>query len=95
MTVIKTREIRANLLSKGFQIEESHHEFLWFYFNGKRTHIKTRLSHGKDEYGPKLISLMKKQVKLNSKKEVEDLLKCPMSEEKYIEILMENGELEL
>ena len=94
LTVIKTREIRANLLSKGFQVEESHHEFLWFYFNGKRTRIKTRLSHGKKEYSPGLISAMKKQLILKSQKEIEDLLNCPMSEEQYIEILLKCGELD-
>ncbi len=94
LTVIKTRDIKSALLSKGFKVEESHHEFLWFYHNDKRTHIKTRISHGIEEYGPDLISAMKKQLKLNSKREIEDLLNCPMKEAEYIELLMKNGELD-
>ncbi len=92
--MIKTRQIESALLSKGFKIEETHHEYFWFHYNGKRTHIKTRISHGKIEYSANLISAIKKQLKLSSKKEIEDLLNCPMSGNDYIKILLQKGELE-
>lgn len=94
LAAIKTRDIKSALLSKGFEVEETHHEYLWFYYDGKRTHIKTRLSHGIDEYGSNLINAMKKQLKLNSRQDIENLLKCPMTESQYIELLLKSGELD-
>lgn len=94
VAIFKTRDIEKALLAKGFQVEQTHHEYFWFYYNGKRTHIKTRISHGKKEYGSNLISAIKKQLKLQSKQQIEDLLNCPMSEEDYIELLLSNGEVD-
>ncbi len=94
VAVFKPRDIEKALLAKGFKVEQTHHEYFWFYYNGKRTHIKTRISHGKKEYGPNLISAIKKQLKLQSKQQIEDLLNCPMSEEDYIELLRSNGEVD-
>lgn len=90
---IKTRKISSSLQSKGFEKIESDHTFYWFFLEGLRTHIKTKISHGKNEYGDYLLSAMRKQLKLNSPLELKDLINCPMSQERYIELLRERDEL--
>lgn len=90
---IKVRKICSSLLKKGFESEESHHTFYWFHYNGQQTNIKTKISHGSDEYGDYLLSSMKKQLKLDSMNELSDLLNCPMSHEEYIRLLKERDKL--
>ena len=90
---IKTRKISSSLQNKGFRAIESDHTYYWFFLNDIRTHIKTKISHGKSEYGDNLLSAMRKQLKLNSASELKDLIYCPMSQEDYIELLEERDEL--
>ena len=90
---IKTRKIALSLQNKGFEAEETHHTYFWFYHNDQRTHIKTKISHGSNEYGDNLLSAMQKQLKLNSKKELLDLINCPMSQEDYIRLLTNKNEI--
>jgi hypothetical protein len=90
---IKTRKISSSLKSKGFEPTESDHTFYWFYLEGLRTHIKTKISHGTNEYGDHLLSAMRKQLKLKSALELKELINCPMSQERYIELLKERDEL--
>ncbi|WP_048046507.1 hypothetical protein [Methanosarcina mazei] len=89
----KTRKISSALKTKGFKEEETHHTYFWFYYNGLRTHIKTRISHGDGEYGDGLLSAMKKQLYLNSMNDLENLIECPMSQEDYIEQLLDKNQL--
>ena len=90
---IKTRKICSALKKKGFEPEESHHTFFWFYYNGLRTHIKTRISHGNEEYEDSLLSAMKKQLQLDSMNDLEDLINCPMSQMDYIKQLHDKNQL--
>ncbi len=90
---IKTRKISSSLQSKGFESIESDHTYYWFFLEGIRTHIKTKISHGKNEYGDRLLSAMRKQLKLDSALELKDLINCPMSQERYIELLKERDEI--
>jgi hypothetical protein len=43
--------------------------------------------------GGHLLSVMRKQLKLKSALELKDLINCPMSQERYIELLKERDEL--
>jgi len=74
-------------------VEETHHTYFWFYHNDQRTHIKTKISHGSNEYSDSLLSAMQKQLKLNSKKELLELINCPMSQEDYIGLLKNKNEI--
>jgi hypothetical protein len=89
---IKTRKIYSSLKSKGFEPTEGDHTFYWFFLEGLKTHIKTKISHGTNEYGGHLLSVMRKQLKLKSALELKDLINCPMSQERYIELLKERDE---
>jgi len=66
MTPLKTRDIKASLIKKGFIKEEGDHHYYYYIHNGKKTPIRTKLSHGKKEIGIGLIGLMATQTKLNN-----------------------------
>lgn len=90
MTALKTRTIIANLKKKGFIERNGDHEFLYFYNNGKKTIIKTKISHGETEVGNKLIGSMAKQLKLD----ISDFIKfaqCHINQEQYVNILKRKG----
>lgn len=83
MSAIKKKEIESALLSKGFIPHQTDHEYLWLYVAGKKTSVKTWLSHGIYEYGDDLLAKVKKQLGV-SKKQLLDLIKCPLSHEDYV-----------
>lgn len=87
----KTREIENALLSKGFIRSDSNHRFFHLYVDGKRTPIRTYLSHGVSEYGDDLLSKVRQQMKLRSKKELLEFIDCPVTHEDYVEIVREAG----
>lgn len=86
MSTYKTRVIESALSKKGFEKKESHHKKYTLYVNGKRTSIYTFISHGNKEYGDNLLNKMKDQLHI-SRKELEELIMCPLKHEDYIQIL--------
>ncbi len=91
MAQIDKSKITKSLLSKGFRISENDHHNFRFYYRGKITSIRTKLSHGSNykTYGDILIGQIKKQLKFRNTKEKMDFLRCSLSEEEYIAILIE------
>lgn len=62
--------------------------------NDKETSIRTRISTSSEkhhEYGPDLLLAMRRQLHLDSLSLLGNLIECPLSREKYIEILRQNG----
>lgn len=90
MSTYKTKDMGSALSKKGFKIHQSHHTFYVFYVNGKKTNIKTFISHGKKEYRDALISAMKKQLHL-SREEFDNLIACTLKEEMLIELYSKRG----
>lgn len=86
----KTKDIGAALIKKGFQVRQSKHTIYILYVNQKKTRIFTFISHGISEYGDIPLSKMKKQLYL-SREEFENLIECPLSEEKLVEIYSNKG----
>jgi len=86
LPTFKTSKITKALLSKGFKEIDSNHKFFFLYYNGKKTAIRTKISHGKKEYGDSLLNFMKKELYLD-KGELEGLINCSLSGSGYIEIL--------
>jgi hypothetical protein len=92
MTQYKTREIESSLTGKGFKLNfGSKHKMLTLYVDNKKTSVFTFLSHGMKTYDDSLLSKMKKQLKLEKKDELCDLIDCPMTKEKYIDLLVSRG----
>jgi len=89
-------QVRKSLRIKGFTEDSArHHIFLRLMFEGKHTHIYTKCSHGadKDDVGHGLVTAMRKQLELETKRQVEDLVNCPMTQEEYIQTLLDSGKL--
>ncbi len=92
----KTRKIESALSKKGFRIKNGkkcHHKKYTLFVDGKRTRVYTWISHGIKEYNDSLLSEMKKELYLESPKEIEDLICCPMSGEELVILLKERGVL--
>ena len=88
MSSYKPKDIGSALSKKGFRPNQSHHVLYVFYYNGKKTNIRTFISHGTKEYGNTLISAMKKQLHL-SREEFDLLIKCPLTGEMLIKLYLE------
>lgn len=91
MASLKTAKIAKSLTHKGFrEVEGRDHIFYFFYLNGKKTSVFTKMSHSDEEIGDKLIKNMKNQMKL-SKEQFFDFVKCTLTEEEYTKYLLDNG----
>jgi predicted RNA binding protein YcfA (HicA-like mRNA interferase family) len=90
MTTLKPRQVLSGLEKKGFVQSQRDHRFLIFYFNGKKTSIYTKVSHGGNEINDYLINQMSIQIRLE-KKQFIDLVNCPFSAEDYLKELRAKG----
>lgn len=94
LTSFKKREIESALTSKGFLPTNTDHEYFFFYVDGKKTSVWTKLSFGDKEYGDPLLGQIKKQLHL-TKGELIDLIECPLTEEMFRKKMIENGFVKL
>ncbi len=95
MSVLDSRKTFSNLKKKGFIEEDNRspdHKRLTLEINGKFV-TSTKFSHNGQDIGGCLIKQMQLQCHL-TKEEFLDLAKCPMSKEKYFEILKNQGLLD-
>jgi predicted RNA binding protein YcfA (HicA-like mRNA interferase family) len=92
MSVLSAKETLKNLKKKGFtdSIKRSD-DHLWVEFwHNEDLIITTKISHGAKDLDDYLIKQMSRQCKID-KAQFMDLAKCPLSKEKYIELLKEKG----
>ena len=94
--VLDKTKIEKSLRKKGFVKEETHHTYFYHEIEGKRTGVYTYTSHGSSHknYGDNLLAAMKKQLQLDTKKQLEDLVNCPLSQKAYNKILRKKGVLD-
>ena len=93
MTARSSELIKRSLLTKGFRHSDTHHKYLILWIDGVKTNIKTKISHGKRDYGDALLSAVKTQLKLSNKKHILDLIDCPMEHAEYVAELIKNNHL--
>lgn len=96
MASYKTNEISRSLLRKGFRLEpKKDHKYYRLFYKGKKSHIYTKTSHGnKTVDSDELIKKMRTQLHLD-KKNFDLLIKCPLTEQAYIDILINNNDLKI
>jgi len=86
----KHREIRAGLEKKGFSVEENrkHIHFVYVDLEGRTTTARTMISHesGGVDIDDRLLGKMAQQVGLDRRRFLE-LIDCPMSQQKFDEIV--------
>jgi hypothetical protein len=90
MSVLDVHDLRRALLQKGFAVDETHHEMYWFYVDGRRSSVRTRISHGAKEYGAKLAGLVARQLFL-SRRQLAEFVECSLTAELYRDHLVGNG----
>ena len=95
MRRFSTKEYESALLSKGFLLERQRKDKIYYlYAEGKKQPIFTKISHGSSEtMGPKLCSMCKKQLRLNSNQEFDDFVECPLTGDSYVLLLREKGHI--
>lgn len=90
--MLKARDVRRALERKGFRQENSHHRFYYFFVDGKKSAIHTKLSHSSDDIPDGLCSTMARQLCL-ARSDFERLVECSLDYDGYVRILRENGKL--
>jgi predicted RNA binding protein YcfA (HicA-like mRNA interferase family) len=95
MKPIKARDLEKALVKKGFQRQEgSRHTQYYFYYQNKRTSVRVSISRGSNSvYSDSLIAYVRKEMKLPDKRQFELFIECALTEEKYSEYLINNGEI--
>lgn len=95
MKSIPRRKIIRSLSKKGFVlIEKRRHTFLVFVDSqGRQSQIRTFFSRGSSykDYTLPLLKAMKNELKLKNLKALESLINCPLSENEYRALLIEQG----
>lgn len=94
MSTIKKRTLESALRAKGFCQENTHHEYFWLFVEGKKTRVRTYLSHGIKEYEDNLLSRIAKQLHVN-KLQLIALVECPLSYRDYVAYLQDAGHIQL
>lgn len=94
----KTKDIEKALLTKGFEKISSkakdHHQYFYLHVNGKKSHIFTYLSHGGKEYHKNLMGKIKHQLKFTETQDAEDFFDCPLTQEMYLQLLKNSGQIQ-
>jgi len=85
-----SKTVDAALCHKGFKSHDGDHVYYYLYVDGKKTAVRTKISHGEKEIDDNLLSLMARQVKL-TKKLFGDLIDCPLSHDQYVKQLRDAG----
>ncbi len=95
MSQVPRDTIESTLPKKGFVLDPAKqgHKYFMHEYNGKRTGAYTYTSHGSNykTYGDTLLKPMRMQLRLETLKEVRDLLLCPMDADAYNKKLIEKG----
>ena len=86
MATRKAREIKEGLTKKGFITVQGDHTFLFLSVEGRKSSIRTKISHGIKEYGDNLLSYVARELHISTK-QLDDLLDCPLKYEDYLSIL--------
>jgi len=90
---VEKRIIESNLPRKGFIEEDTHHKYFYHEYQGLRTGVSTYTSYGSryKTYDVTLLKRMKKELRLDTIRQVVDLFKCPMTGDDYNQILKNKG----
>ena len=89
---LPAREVDGSLTKKGFRKVERDHHFYFLFINGRKTRIRTMISHGEREISDKNCSAMAREMKLTTS-QFKEFVYCNIQNKEYVEILIKNGVL--
>ena len=94
MKAISRDTIERSLAEKRFEKEEGRdHRFWYFFYKGRKTAIRTKISTGTHykDYQIVLLKMIRRQLSLDSLGQLDDLLRCPMNGKEYAELMVSKG----
>ncbi len=93
MPTYKATQYRSALEKKGFRLERRTNDYLYyFYYDGKKTSIHTKVSMGKGEdIRVKLLSMIRHQLRLDNSTQLQKFIECPMEYPDYVQHLKVKG----
>jgi predicted RNA binding protein YcfA (HicA-like mRNA interferase family) len=90
----KARDVKRVLTQKGFEESKGRDHHVYFLkYQGKKTHISTKISHSCSDIHDGLCSAMAREMRL-ANREFRDFVDCDLTHDGYIEILVSKRELE-
>lgn len=95
MTVFSGSHIARSLKQKGFREATGDHRFYTLYVSGRKTSVRTKISHSRQDYGGDLFTQVRKQLRLANSRELERLVRCPITGDQYVQLLVQRGHVEL
>jgi hypothetical protein len=87
---LPTKDIRRALCRKGFREDETHHTMFWFWHDGRKTSVRTYLSHGAKEYPEGLLGAVAREMKLKNR-DLRRFVDCSMDAAEYQRVLLSGG----
>ena len=90
---LKARDVESALKKKGFKEAEKDHHYFYLYHQGKKTAIRTKISHGEKDIHDQNCGFMSKQMKLN-RKQFDKFVECDLTEELYVQLLIDAQHLD-
>lgn len=91
---VDRRDLERNLPRKGFRKDDSgDHVFFYHEYEGRQTGPWTKVSHTqkmRDITGD-LLNAVKRQLRLDTNRQVKDLCECPIDGDEYNRILIAKG----
>jgi predicted RNA binding protein YcfA (HicA-like mRNA interferase family) len=91
------KEVEKALEKKGFQkTQTDHRKFIYHTFEGKKTSVWTKTSHGSShaEISKGNLSKMARQCRLQNA-DFDKLIQCPLGREEYEKLLVSQGNITL
>ncbi len=96
MAALKTKDVQSALLKKGFELDAKNgntdHIYFRFFYEGKKTAVRTKLSRNRKDLRDPLIKYMSEQMRLD-KKDFLRFVECTLSKERYTQILLEEKQI--
>jgi hypothetical protein len=87
--VFKTRHVAVSLCAKGFREDHKRdHRYYFFYHQGKKSSIQTKISHNADEIDDYLCSAMSRQMRL-TRDQFKKFVECPLKAEAYLKLMID------
>lgn len=87
----KVRDVESALTQKGFQEAPNRdHRYFFFYVDGKKTRVNTKISRSDSEIHDRNCSLMARQMKLTNR-QFRDFVDCHLGLQEYTRLLTQNG----
>jgi len=92
LSTLKAKDVEKALCKKGFEKSNTDHRVFWFYIDGARTNIHTKISHNSQDIDDYLQSCMARQMQL-TKNDFLLFVSCQMNFKTYIERIKSSGVL--